>query len=251
MEKMFGGVGRYLIIQKLSGAQIARSISVSQVEHNISKYHTIWLICLIAAICFLIVAIVLFFVLKIPTVFMIITGLSKRKEIKEMDENSAYTVQLSRRLLASDKKKAKGKHGSGSRKLNKNAMITQSGRLAAPVGSVPVTNTVVAPRGYKPAGQAAGQGGAYNAAGQTPGYNPATGQQSGDPDYEPTGDTTTLYSSNPDDSMETSLLSNNEAEMETSLLSGRRATAQKVSASELGFRVVQEILLVHTEEDII
>ncbi len=233
VTQMLDGVGNYMLIHRLGGSQIARSISVSEVEHNINKYHTIWLICLIAAICFLIVAIVLFFVLKIPTVFMIITGLSKRKEIKEMDENSAYTVQLSRRLLASDKKKAKNKRNSGSRKLNKNAMITQSGRLAAPVGSVPVTNTVVAPRGYNPAANSS---------------QPYPAEQ---PGYGGTGETTTLYSSNPDDSMETSLLSNNEAEMETSLLSGGSASAQKISAAELGFKVVQEILLVHTEEDII
>ena len=70
------------------------AITAVEVQRNLDKYHNIFLICLIAAICFLVVAIALFFLLNIPRVFMIITGISRKKEIKQLDDNAAYTSQL-------------------------------------------------------------------------------------------------------------------------------------------------------------
>ena len=188
------------------------SITVTQIEENISRYHTIWLICLIAGICFLIVAIVLFFLLNIPNVFMIVTGLSKKRAIKELDENAAYTTQLSRRLTSDLKKKS----GARTRRRKKNEMLTQSGRLAAPVGSVPIT------------------------------------QIDRNADYaDPSSETTTLFNDSSENSLETTLLSHNTAEMETSVLSAENLTGKAYNPLEFRFKLVQDILLIHTEEDII
>jgi len=190
-----------LILRELANA--------SEIQKNIDRYHTIWLICLIAAICFLVVAIVLFIVFRIPKSFMIITGLSRKKEIKQLDANVAYTTQLSRRLGMSRGLKPKRDRKRG------NAMITQSGRLGAPAGGVPVT------------------------------------QIDRDAEYADPRSVTTLLNDSPYEGMATTLLSQGSAENETSLLSGGHAVGPSISKEQLGFRVIQEILMVHTEEDIL
>ncbi len=182
-------------------------ITATEVQRNIDTYHNIFMICLIAAICFLIVAITLFFLLKIPKVFMIVTGLSRKKEIKQLDDNAAYTSQLTNLKT--------GETGKGSPpRRRKKEIYSSSGKLTLQSGSVPVTK-----------------------------IDPSASYA--DPRSE-----TTLLSSSPDDSIGTTVLSHDVAEAETSLLSGDSKYPQ-IPASEFRFRLEREILLIHTDEEII
>ena len=107
--------------------------TAEQIPRNIDRYHTIFLICLIAGICFFLVAVALFFVLKIPKVFMVITGLSKKKEIKQMDDSVAYTSQLMKLKTGKLPKKEP------SRRKNRQQLYSTSGKLNVKQGTVPVT----------------------------------------------------------------------------------------------------------------
>lgn len=57
----------------------------------VDKYRLISQIGYICAIFFMIIAIILFFTLKINRVFGFITGISKKKAIKEINEHNEYT----------------------------------------------------------------------------------------------------------------------------------------------------------------
>ena len=181
--------------------------SAQQISRNITKYHNIFLICLIAAICFLIVAIALFFLLKIPKVFMIITGLSKKMEIKQLDDNAAYTSQLTNLKTGKSMKNEPPRR-------RKTEMYSASGKLNVKQGSIPVTQI--------------------------------------DPNatYADPRSETTLLSNSPEESIGTTVLSHDSGEQETSILRGGDRY-QKISKRDFGFRPSREILLIHTDEDII
>lgn len=67
-------------------------------EKLINLYHGIFLYCGIAALIFLVAAIALFFVLKIPRVFLELTGRVARKAIEEMKEEGAETGNLTAQI---------------------------------------------------------------------------------------------------------------------------------------------------------
>lgn len=182
--------------------------TAEQIARNIEKYHNIFLICLIAAICFLVVAITLFFLLKIPKVFMIITGLSKKKEIKELDDNAAYTSQLT------NLKTGKMIKNEPPRRRRKQEMYSASGRLNLKQGSVPVTQ-----------------------------IDPTAAYA--DPRSE-----TTLLSNSPEESIGTTVLSHDSGDQETSILKGGDRY-QKISLQDFAFRLDREIVLIHTNEEIL
>ena len=182
--------------------------TAEQIARNMSRYHNIFLICLIAGICFLLVAIALFFLLKIPKVFMIITGLSKKKEIRQLDDNAAYTSQLT------NLKTGKMPKREPARRQRKQDVYSPSGKLNVHAGSVPVTQ-----------------------------INPNA------IDADPRSETT-LLSNSPDESIGTTVLSHDSAEQGTSLLSGGERY-QHLSPQEFGFRLEREIMLIHTDEEII
>ncbi len=183
------------------------AITAIEVEKNLQTYHTVFLICLIAAICFLLVAIALFFILNIPNVFMKITGISRKKEIKQLDDNAAYTSQLTNLKKSS-------KVSEPPRRKQRQEMYSASGKLNIREGSVPVTQID-----------------------RTAAY--------ADPRSE-----TTLLSNSPEESIGTTVLSNDISEQETSLLSGSEIY-QRVSPQDFRFHLSREIMLVHTDEDII
>ena len=106
-------------------------LTAADVQENIDRYHTIWLVCLIAAICFLLVAIVLFVVLKIPKVFLMITGISRKKAINEITESAEYTSQLANLKP--------GKPIPQPKNRKKQEMYSASGKLNIHSGSVPIT----------------------------------------------------------------------------------------------------------------
>ncbi len=183
---------------------------VQVIQEAIEKYNTLHLVFLIAGICFAVFALALFIVLNIPKVFMSLTGLSKKHEIKVMDDNAAYTTQLSRRLGRSDRK---------GRRRPKNVALTNSGRLAVQPGAVPVTQI----------------------------KTDNTGVVTPEPNNE-----TAVLSSEPAGSMETTVLSNKEPAYQT--IPSPNVTMMVIKADsleDLGFRVVQEILMVSTNEDIL
>ena len=182
--------------------------TAEQISKNIDRYHTIFLICLIAGICFLLVSIALFFLLKIPSVFMTITGLSKKKEIKKMDDSVSYNSNLMKM------KTGKLPKAEPARRKNRQQMYTSSGKLVVNPGTVPVTQ-----------------------------INPDS------PDADPRSETT-LLSDTPEGSIGTTVLSHDIAEQETSLLSGDERY-QQISPKEFNFKIEREILLVHTDEEVL
>ena len=114
-------------------------LSVEEIESTMNTYHTLYLACMVAAICFLVVALVLFIVLKIPRVFMSLTGLERRKAIKELDESVAYTNQLDSSQLMRNKYARRNRRNS--------KMVTPTGSLKLPNKPNPA---VPAPTGIVP-----------------------------------------------------------------------------------------------------
>lgn len=86
--------------------------AVQNYEQTYTMYARIHLYCLIAAVAFLVLAIVLFFVLRIPQVFGELTGRTARKAVQEMKEGNPHSGELaSKKKQAEHKKqnKTKGK----------------------------------------------------------------------------------------------------------------------------------------------
>lgn len=71
-------------------------------EQMMNLYHTIFIGCGIAALLFLLLGIILFFVLKIPQTLGELTGRVARKEIEQMVELSAESGDLTSRRIGED-----------------------------------------------------------------------------------------------------------------------------------------------------
>ena len=69
------------------------SLSVDEIERTMNTYHTAWLVCMIAACVFLVAAVVLFIVFRIPRVFMNLTGIERKRQIKENVGTEAQTAR--------------------------------------------------------------------------------------------------------------------------------------------------------------
>lgn len=72
------------------------SLSVDEIERTMNTYHTAWLVCMIAVCVFLVAAVVLFIVFRIPRVFMNLTGIERKRQIKEITENVGTEAQTAR-----------------------------------------------------------------------------------------------------------------------------------------------------------
>ena len=185
---------------------------VQHIQNQMNSYHNLYVGCLIAGFVFLAIALILFFVLKIPNVFMRITGLSKKKEIKEMTDSVEYTSQLSRRLT-------KGKKGK--KKKTKVHMMTETGTLKTAVKN---TNEQYA-------------SGEINSVPQAPDYQYTEGNQ------------TTILSDSTDGNMDTTLLSREEGDGVTTLLDSTKL--EMYDKESINYKLIDEILFIHTNEEII
>ena len=68
----------------------------------VDKYRLISQIGYICAVVFLVIAVILFFTLKINRVFGYITGISRKKAIKEINEHNSYTSDVSSGIITQD-----------------------------------------------------------------------------------------------------------------------------------------------------
>lgn len=104
-------------------------MSSQNFEQQITFYHNVYLYCAIAALIFLLIAIVLFFALKIPKVFGEMTGRDARKAIDEMMAENATSGSLTSMKLGEDgRRRRRGRTGSLSTgKLRKNTSIQSRG----------------------------------------------------------------------------------------------------------------------------
>ena len=142
---------------------------------------------------------------------MIVTGLSRKMEIKEIDDNSAYTSQLT------NLKGGQGSKREPPRRKVKRDVYSDSGKLRPKMGSVPVSNPISQTDSRKA--------------------------------YDVARSETTLLSESPDEIIGTTVLSHDGGEMETSILTGGSGY-QSISPEQFCFRLEREILLVHTDEEI-
>lgn len=114
-------------------------MSAQNFEQQITFYHNIYVYCAIAALIFLVIAILLFFVLKIPRVIGEITGRDAKKAIEEMTAANDITGNLStsRRLGDDGRRHRKGRSGGlGTGRLKKNT-TSRSGGLGQDSNSMP------------------------------------------------------------------------------------------------------------------
>ena len=84
--------------------------------NNIETLHTIYIVCMTAAIIMLVISIVLFFLFDIRHIIGRMLGFSEKKAIKEMEENNSFTSQLQQKYNV--KMKDKVFTNSGSLKKN-------------------------------------------------------------------------------------------------------------------------------------
>lgn len=77
-------------------------MSSQNFEQQVTFYHNIFVYYALAALIFLIIAIALFFLLKIPRVFGEMTGRNAKKAIDEMMEENAKSGSLTSAKLSED-----------------------------------------------------------------------------------------------------------------------------------------------------
>ena len=88
--------------------------SVQNYESRVNLYHNIFQYCLVLAILFLIIAVVLFIVLKIPRVFGEMTGRDARKAIEEMTADNKTGALGATGKIGDDGRRQRKKEKSGS-----------------------------------------------------------------------------------------------------------------------------------------
>lgn len=93
-------------------------------ESQLQLYQTIYTICLVSGIIMTVLTTVMFFAFKIYKVIGDMTGVSQRKEIKQMQSEAAFTSQLD------DKGKKKNKMVTPSGRLNNNMHVGMTSRMA-------------------------------------------------------------------------------------------------------------------------
>ena len=62
--------------------------------NNIDTLHTIYIVCMTAAIIMLVISVVLFFLFDIRHIIGRLLGFTEKKAIKEMEANTSFTSQL-------------------------------------------------------------------------------------------------------------------------------------------------------------
>lgn len=84
------------------------AIAVQEFEAKYTLYRNIYFYCGIAALFFLLIAIILFFSLRIPQVFGELTGRTARKAVEEMNNGqSKYTKKKSKKKIKNQKTQKK------------------------------------------------------------------------------------------------------------------------------------------------
>lgn len=119
-------------------------MSSQDFEQQVIFYHKVFVYCAIAALIFLLIAIILFFVLKIPRVFGEMTGRDARKAIDEMMAENATSGSLTSMKLGEDgRRRRRGKTGALSTgKLRKNTAVRSGGLGRNSVSGKLVKNSV-------------------------------------------------------------------------------------------------------------
>lgn len=190
---------------------------MAEIEKLISLYHNIYLICLVLAIAFLVLTIFLFVFLDIKNVFMSLTGRAEKKAIKQMEEHSVFTSQLSRQR----KNRYAGK------------MISPSGQLGTPSGG---KQRLVEPEKVQT---------------NIPLVQPPEREESKtealvnpyEQNYTPKADTTIL-----NEEITTVSAMGKVSDMDIPL---HRANESQFNLADVGFMLERQIMMIHTQESII
>lgn len=112
-------------------------------EQQVAFYHNVFVYCAIAALIFLFIAVLLFFLLKIPRVFGEMTGRDAKKAIDEMVEANASTGSLTSLKIGEDgRRRRRGRTGALSTgRLKKNTSVRSGGlgksRITVPMAELP------------------------------------------------------------------------------------------------------------------
>lgn len=130
-------------------------MSSQDFEQQIIFYHNVFVYCAIAALIFLLITIVLFFLLKIPRVFGEMTGRDARKAIDEMMAENATSGSLTSMKLGEDgRRRRRGKTGALSTgRLRKNTTVRSGGLGKNSVSGQLVKNSVPANKPSDAVGQ--------------------------------------------------------------------------------------------------
>lgn len=113
-------------------------MSTQNFEELVNLYHNINVYCAIAALVFLVIAIVLFFQMKIPRIFGELTGRTAQKAIDEMMAENASSGSLTSMKIDEDgRRHRKGRTGAlPTGRLRKNTERTGSLNQTNPSGSL-------------------------------------------------------------------------------------------------------------------
>ncbi len=132
-------------------------MSSQNFEQMVNIYHGIYVYCGIAAIVFLILAAVLFVLLKIPRIFSELTGRGAKKAIQEMVEEGTATGNLTSRKIGEDgrRHRKKAKTGAlGTARLRRRTGLTGS-LTGNGMGTAAADSVVTSPAGAAAAAAAA------------------------------------------------------------------------------------------------
>ncbi len=100
-------------------------MEIQNFEQQVVFYHNVFVYCAVAALIFLVIAVVLFFLLKIPKVFGEFTGRDAKRAIEEMMAENALSGSLTSLKLGEDgRRRRRGRTGSlATGRLRKNTIV--------------------------------------------------------------------------------------------------------------------------------
>lgn len=100
-------------------------MEIQNFEQQVVFYHNVFVYCAVAALIFLVIAVVLFFLLKIPKVFGEFTGRDAKRAIEEMMAENALSGSLTSLKLGEDgQRRRRGRTGSlATGRLRKNTIV--------------------------------------------------------------------------------------------------------------------------------
>ena len=209
-------------------------------EQMMNLYHGIFFWCGLAALLFLVMAVVLFIVLKIPQVFGELTGRVAKKAIEEMIEESSESGGLTSRRIGEDGRRHRGRSGaSGTLRLRR--------RTGGLTGGLP---TEKMSDGLGLTAQMAAGGANQQPPADSGLYTePVTSVMDGNR----TASETTLMG-DPVGASETTLMGGPAGASETTLMGSPADTSETTllgSGAVGGFAVLRSIVEVHTDEVIV
>ncbi|MGN0395326.1 MAG: hypothetical protein ACI4EF_08180, partial [Coprococcus sp.] len=68
--------------------------SVTDIEDTIAMYHVAYIVCLVLAICMFLCTAIIFCIFRIPKVFKGITGIERKRAIRDMSEHKEYAESV-------------------------------------------------------------------------------------------------------------------------------------------------------------